>query len=76
MAGRAMGAMQLTWRPTGKQLLRQPLSSTLNQSQSHTGKPTSDGTDDQPNDECLYVHLSPRFLLARKGLVPSQLLFS
>src|SRR5262249_36356682 len=42
----------------------------------HTGKPTSDGTDDQPNDECLYVHLSPRFLLARKGLVPSQLLYS
>jgi hypothetical protein len=25
----------------------------------HTGKPTSDGTDDQPNDECLYVHLFP-----------------
>ena len=25
----------------------------------HTGKPTSDGTDDQPNDECLCVHLSP-----------------
>jgi hypothetical protein len=24
----------------------------------------------------LYVHLSPRFLLARKGLVPSQLLYS
>src|SRR6516165_2007305 len=41
----------------------------------HPGKPTSDGTDDQPNDECLYVHLSPRFL-ARKGLVPSQLLYS
>jgi hypothetical protein len=111
-----MGAMQLTWRPTGKQLLRQPLSSAFDQSQSdqqdnradegvydrgdhtaadyyadlrqqpaseqtaenanddvayqpvttaldhHTGKPTSDGTDDQPNYECLCVHLSPRFL--------------
>jgi len=42
----------------------------------HTGKPTSDGTDDQPNDECLYVHLFPRFLLAQKGLVSSQLLYS
>ena len=42
----------------------------------HTGKPASDGTDNQPNDECLYVHFFPRFLLARKGLVPSQLLYS
>ena len=30
-----------------------------------TGKPTGDGTYDQPNDECLCVHVSPH-LLARK----------
>jgi hypothetical protein len=31
----------------------------------HTGKPTGNGADDQPNDECLCVHVSPH-LLARK----------
>src|SRR5215471_5940904 len=32
----------------------------------HTGKPTGDGADDQPNDECLCVHVSPHFCLPRK----------
>jgi hypothetical protein len=39
----------------------QPVTAALDH---HTGQPTSDGTDNQPNDECLYVHLSPRLLLA------------
>src|SRR5499427_9604216 len=32
----------------------------------HTSKPTGDGTDNKPNNECLNVHLSPH-VLARTG---------
>src|SRR5262249_3829725 len=36
----------------------QPVAAAFN---NHTGKPTGDGTDNKPNDECLYVHLFPHF---------------
>src|SRR6516165_5014766 len=38
----------------------------------HTSKPTGDGTDNKPNNECLNVHLSPH-VLARTGCGPSPL---
>jgi hypothetical protein len=33
----------------------------------HTGQPTGDGANDQPNDQCLCVHLSPHFSSPSKG---------
>src|SRR5262249_3099734 len=33
----------------------------------HAGKPTGNGTNDQPNDECLYIHLSPHFPCTQKS---------
>ena len=38
----------------------------------HTSKPTGDGTDNKPNNECLNVHLPPH-VLARTGCGPSPL---
>src|SRR5262249_34103661 len=32
----------------------------------HTGKPTGNAADNQPNDECLCVHVSPHFCLPGK----------
>src|SRR6516164_861662 len=37
----------------------QPVAAAFN---NHTGKPTGDGTDNKPNDQYLYVHLSPHLL--------------
>ena len=60
---------KLRQHPAGNQRADDPDDDVADQSiatafNNHTGKPAGHGTNDQPNDECLCVRLSPRSVLA------------